>query len=531
MIATELTPTSVEDLEVFVNPCNLRRDLHVFVDYLQDRTVKRLHRSNSLSKGDATRLAKLMTDPDALEEVQAEEDSQWVDYVDRLALTLGFVSYDTEGIYAGYTSVEPSFPDNYITANTEKYRQYLESSLEEQEHWLLNTLIQKYRDGSNEFYETSVVGKLQGFSSFGSAVGVMPTLNFADIRRFLFNILRGCESGVWYSTASLIQYLKTRHPFFLIPEDPKVSRGGREEGRYANFYESKRSWGNEIKIAESDPDAVERVEGRYVERFLESIPLIMGYVDVAYRREPYKGLFPEMNQLQAFKVNERFLHVMEGKIPAPRVSVQPNFEIHVESELYPAQALSQLTPLAEVVTEDKLIILKLQKQRVLSQLTRVNNLDVIGLLKDLSGRELPQNIRMELEEWAGHSDVFTLYEGVALLEGDEHLPEADPFTLESISPTIRIVRPPDQLFDQLEKAEMVPLWVKHPQSTLSPLPEKARTIFAKGSQVAKPKPKTKEAVILRRETTITLHFQHKGVVALNNEGPLGCHGRSSTLIM
>jgi len=90
MIATELTPTSVEDLEVFVNPCDLRRDLHVFVDYLQNHSVKRLHRSNNLSKGDATRLAKLMTDPDALEEVQAEGDSQWVDYVDGMTLTLGF---------------------------------------------------------------------------------------------------------------------------------------------------------------------------------------------------------------------------------------------------------------------------------------------------------------------------------------------------------------------------------------------------------------------------------------------------------
>ena len=44
-------------------------------------------------------------------------------------------------------------------------------------------------------------------------------------------------------------------------------------------------------IHESDPDGFERVEGRYVERFLESIPLVLRYVDVAYERKPSNAPF------------------------------------------------------------------------------------------------------------------------------------------------------------------------------------------------------------------------------------------------
>lgn len=129
---------------------------------------------------------------------------------------------------------------------------------------------------------------------------------------------------------------------------------------------------------------------------------------------------------------------------------------------------------------------------------------MIALLQGLSHRELLQNIRIELEEWAGHSEVFTLYTGVALLEGDDDLPTADPFTVESISPRIRIVRSPGRLSAALEEAELVPLRVKHRASALAPLPEKARTIFATGAQVARPK--EKQVVTLRRAVAITLHL-------------------------
>ncbi len=93
-----LKPVDVSKLDIVTNRRELRRDLHVFVEYIDSCTVKRAHRDNSLSKADSKRLAKLMTDPGADEEVKQKGYSVWVDLIDRMTLNLGFVDYDTEKI-------------------------------------------------------------------------------------------------------------------------------------------------------------------------------------------------------------------------------------------------------------------------------------------------------------------------------------------------------------------------------------------------------------------------------------------------
>jgi len=76
------------------------------------------------------------------------------------------------------------------------------------------------------------------------------------------------------------------------------------------------------------------------------------------------------------------------------------------------------------------------------------NLDVIKLLKHMSGKNLPQNVVTELEEWAGQSDRFTLYDGFGLLEGNVKLAMIDSFTVEHIAPNLRIVKKQNQLFSR-----------------------------------------------------------------------------------
>ena len=511
----ELPPTdplkgtcSVAGLDVWPNPCDPRRDLHVFVRYVQEREVKRSHRGNDLGKADSLRLAKLMTDSGAVAGVQETGGSRWVDFVDGLALKLGFVSYDTAGTYVGYSSSEPSFPDNYVQFNAAKYQQFVLSSLAAQERTLSEALIGEREGGQSEFYTTSVLGRLGGFSAWGCAIGVVPMLDFVAIRRFLLNLLpQVCAVGKWYSTAALVQYLKAHHPYFLIPQQPRYKdQWGRQQGRYGNFHESKDTWGYEINISDSDPDAFERVEGRYVERFLEGLPLTLGYVDVAYAPQPYAGVYPAINHLRALRVNNRLLRALAGDIPPPRVTVQPNFEVYVESEFYPAHVLAQLLPLGELVSADVTTILKLQKERVAAQLAQSEQLDVGALLTRLAGRELPQNVAWELAEWGRHAEKFTLYRGFALLEGDEDLPAADPFTVERIAPGIRIVHSPAALFSRLEEAELAPLRVTHAPASLSRLPAAARTVFVRPAPAVKPTPREKEPAVLLRHTTIRLHF-------------------------
>ena len=77
-------------LELCTRRPDLRRDLHVFVAYVREREIKRGHRDNAIPKADARRLAKLMSDPAADNEIVEMGCSTWLDFVDACALSLEF---------------------------------------------------------------------------------------------------------------------------------------------------------------------------------------------------------------------------------------------------------------------------------------------------------------------------------------------------------------------------------------------------------------------------------------------------------
>ena len=328
----------------------------------------------------------------------------------------------------------------------------------------------------------------------------MPTLKFPEARLFLLDVLKNCPPNEWLSVESLIAHLKTSHPDFLIPNKmPKADKWGHETTRYGNFHEGKDSWShNDKPIPDDAPDGFERVEGRYVERFLENIPLTMRFVDVAYNPAPYKGLLPSRGMLKAFRVNERFLRLMNGKESQPRLTVQPNFDVVIESDFYPAKIIRQVAALGEEVSSPNsghsayVGIFQLKKTLVAAEQIRQPNLDAITLLEKLGERGLPANVKVELEEWAGHADQFTLYEGFSLLESVDEIPEADKFTVERIAPTLRLVHASEKLFSTLEVNSRVPLRVLHSADGFAPLAESTVSLFPKASAVEeadrKPRP-------------------------------------------
>ncbi|MEM7125030.1 MAG: hypothetical protein AAF702_01810 [Chloroflexota bacterium] len=519
---------SVSNLNVFDNTFDLRRDLHLFMDYVSSREIKRTHRSNQLPKADTKRLAKLMdVESVALEEIAEHGSSGWVDTVDELALSLGFIDYDVKGVYAGYSSQSPSFPDNYIEFNQDKYEEFLQKRLGQQERTLFNCVMDL---AHNEFFTYSVLGTLRPFTSRGSATGVMPTLDFTKIRAFLLDELDELEGGVWYSTANWIAHIKRTNPYFLIPKKPKYKAyRGKSPVRYGNFYESEKEWGYDYgrdAIPDNAPNGFERVEGRYIERFLEGIPLLLRYIDVAYRRESYKGLYPTMGQLAAFRVNKHFLQFMRGELGKPRVTVQPNYEVHIESAIFPGYTLSKLKPLGDIVADDTVIVLKLDKRKVAAEAAADENLDVVKLLTDMSDRELPQNIQVELRDWVSQSEKFVLYSGFGLLESSrKRVKAADPFSAEPINENVRLVRNPHKLYLALEEAEYFPLLIRHTDEKLRVLPKQARTVFRTergsksgrqggGKTRGKGKPKSKPELKIKQHTLITLHLPDKETLAV-----------------
>jgi len=333
-------------------------------------------------------------------------------------------------------------------------------------------------------------------------------IDYHQARSFLLKELAKFESGVWYRTASLVAYFKKNHPYFLIPKKVNYQpRRGDKVTRYGNFRESEKLRGHYNNVIPDDaPDGFERVEGRYIERFLEGLPLLLGYVDVAYNPGRYEGLYPHRDYLQAFRINDLLHQVVQRQIPKPRVTVQPNYEIHVESLLYPSQMLDKLGQLGDVVSTGTVTVLKLDKRKVTEQVIADETLDVVQLLTELSDRPLPQNIRMELEEWAGQSDKFLLYDGFGILETNQkRLPIADPHTVEMIDDKIRLVKLPLTLYDTLEAAERIPLKIRHMDDGFKTLPTQAKTLF-RTQKEAKAKPKTKTELTLRKRTLTTLHF-------------------------
>ncbi len=505
-------------LRIFSNSRDLLHDLFTYLDYVGSRSIKRMTRSNEIPRADMQRLAKLLNIAPPEKDDWMYARQHWIDFVDELALRLGLVSYDIKGKYRGYTSSEPSFIENYIIVNETNLQKFFELSPAAQEKRLLETLIHaksfgNYDNYNNEFFQDSVLGELDHFSLRGSGTGLMPTLNFPKIRLFLLDVLKNLPAGQWFSTESLIAWLKSNHPYFLIPQNaPKKDRWGHEIGRYDNFYEGKDQWNPQSKtVPPNAPDAFERVEGRYVERFLENIPLTLRFVDVAYGPNPYTGLYPSRGQLKAFRINERFLRLMSGEIAAPKVTVQPNFEVIIESDFYPAAIISQVAALGEQVSDPNsghgayVGIFRLIKASVAAAQVENPDLDVIDLLKTLSGRDLPPNVQIELDEWTGHADQFTLYEGFALLESVDELPDADTFTVERITPTLRLVRDPEKLFSRLETFGHVPMRVAHGSADFFPIADTAVSVFPKESAWAKAQ-ETAKQVRVRRIVTVSYQF-------------------------
>ncbi len=497
----------VTDLEVFANPADLRQDLHALVDYARSHEIKRGHRTNLVPRGHQERLAKLMSDPALAGQMDADGSSAWIEHVDQVCLALKLISYDTEGVYAGYSSAEPSFPDNYIKLNEQRYEHFLRLSLPEQEEAFLELHLGDLVQGGNEFFNRGPLSRLDQFDAWGSATGVVPTIPFAKVRRHLLHLLARCPSGVWLSTASLIEHLRQNDPWFLIPKEvPAAAKNGAgARGRYGNFIERKRGdWGNRDSISNRDPEGFAKVEGRYVERFLEGIPLVLGYTEVAYLKrkreseiEPSRGLVP------AFRVTERLRRAMRKDIPAPKVTVLPNFEIHVESPFFPAQTEALLRPLSDLAQRGVVSVFKLTKPKVAATLAAHPEQKPTETLEALSGRPLPANVREELDDWAGHSEKLILYEGFGLLEGQRQTGGMDRFVIEPISPTLALVREPEELYQSLEATEQVPTRIRHADQALT-APAGLKSCLA--PTTTPQRPPGKKALKLKRSIQTTLWF-------------------------
>ena len=505
----KLEEANPKNLMTVINPNDVRKDLHVFACYCRDYEIKRAHRDNSLPKVHLTRLAKMMSNPRLIQVVKENGSTRWIDFIDRLNLDLGFIDYATKGIYAGYTSREPSYPDNYIDFLDNTYDHYLNQSLQGQEDQILETLVNRADPCLSEFFVGHPLSTLNSFSRFGCATGVVKKINFSKIRSYLLELMANCRVGVWYRTASLIEYLKRHNPFFLISNKIPFKKSEYTQDRYHNFHEAKpNDHYNRFPIRENSKDRFERVEGRFVERFLEGIPLTMGYVEVAYSDEK-DTVYPSINKLQAFRVTDRGACALNQAIKEADISLLPNYEIHIDSLFYPAGRLHPLLELCDVVQEGPHTVLKLVKKKVVKKCAADTELNVIDLFQESGIRAIPANVKQELAAWAGHADNFVVYQGFGLLEGKISKDTADRFAAVSIAADTHIVRKPQNLFNHLEQDQKVPTYVKHSDRAFRSLGDTVHTKFNAQRRAKKPGRRKKRRFTLKRTVHLILEFPDK----------------------
>ena len=157
-------------------------------------------------------------------------------------------------------------------------------------------------------------------------------------------------------------------------------------------------------------------------------------------------------------------------------------------------------------------IFQLKKPAVAAALVRQPDLDVIALLKNLCGRDLPGNVQIELDEWAGHADQFTLYEGFSLLETADLPLELEKYRSEKITASLSLMRSSEKVFATLEVLARVPLRIKHAGDGFVPLPEDTESVFPKEIAVDDTQKEARPVMVAR---VITISYRFPDEVSFN----------------
>lgn len=508
-----LETTTISGLEIESNICDLHYDIAQYIKYIKNRNVKRSSKNNLLLKGDVVRLSKLMSGQELGSNDFQAEDFHYPSFIDSISYAMDFVNFDVTSRY-----YDSTFPENYITIKGNNYQQHINTPLQEQEEKILNLLNSKGSRDENEFVCQSPLGILDHFRSYNIG-DIVNTIDFTKVRLFLFDLLSNLEVNTWYSVKSFIEYLKFHHPYFLIPRQPEIIKTKSYmqkdlfDNRYAGFsdaYEHKN-----YQLDTSYKDIFERVEGRYIERFLEFIPFLLGYIELAYNSGDLKKHRPTIGRLGAFRITPRFFNLINKNIQEPKIVVQPNFEISIESDIYPVSIMSQLESIGHLIKKDILSQIKLDKNKVIQKVAKEQDFDPIKYLSSIISSILPTNVQTELEEWCIHSDAFILYNNAGILESSFKFPNTEKFITQQINKKFDIVKDSQGLIDELEYNQTIPIKkIKHKDNKFLELSGEYNSIIAKSTKLNKKASDNLEKINLDRFNLIKLVFVHDKDFAL-----------------
>lgn len=429
---------------------DVQRDLYRLVQYVARKPFSLTARDLDVPKGARDDLAKVLEGTHG-HRASREGYHGWPVFLLNTARRLGFCTPPMPAPDPAnpYRTIDPESPQ--VAVLTAPWAQYLASPQLNKAERLQDTLVHSQR---NEFFFGSFYVPGERFDYRGSAVGPASRMDLPRIRKTLLKWLGNLEPNVWYLFDSLVERLQADHPHLIMdpstrepdrqsksalsswewdcrvaqrkksPKPPKPEM--RLEDLYGNFVEHKRAdrWhqsGNQL--TEQTPNVFRRVEGRYLEYFLSQIPYLLGYVDLALRQLPgnERGeVLPELGSLAAVRLTTRGKQILtqDARLNEIKATTLPNFEIVIESSLFPDKFLSEIEVFCTVVDlSGPMYRLKLDKKKTLATVAaNPDQAAPLAVLRRWSSNDVPGNVAVELETWGQKAESFVVYQGFELLE-------------------------------------------------------------------------------------------------------------------
>ena len=507
---------TADTFDIRISDPNSLMWLHAYMDYLMEREIKRTYRGNHIPDPDYKRICICVGQKDT------PGNREKINEADRMAYAIGWIKYDKEGSY-GYSSEERLYRNNIIYLDKKVYQQYLAIKSDDHRY---NTLVKCFYSGytpkhnelfDQDYYGAGVLNKFH-FDRYGYGREVLENIQFDQVRLTLITYLSKFTPGKWYTTQSFIEAIEKQEPYFFIPKNHKVSRYNPDKSRYADFYESSISGDYQKRaIDEKDLDAFQRVEGRFVERFLESLPYTLGWVELAYTKKCPDDVLPSYGHLQAFKITPILDMLYKQSVPAPRVTLLPNYEMTVEGLYYPVTLMHQLAQLGDINHQGTVSQVTLNKDKIIKLSAAQPELDIVLMLKKITHQSLPHNVETDLSEWCQQGEAFTLYNEVVLFESPYSHDCLKEHLVKNIAKGVFMVSDDQKLAAKLDKAQDVSLIINHSNDAFTLLPKSYNTRLPKVGvkQVKKKQPKRK--IKLKKQTHVSYDFLDKEAFQLIKE--------------
>lgn len=395
---------SVEGLVIeTMSPRSLRGDVFRLCRHLADAPVQLTRQERRIPMPRLRRLSALMSVEEELDRVSY--DTSWAVLVARVARELGLIHFD-ERKAARRMKLRPR-----------KWQAYLSRSDMEREQALLEALMQIL---PNEFYEPSPVVRSTRFDGAGRERFASAGLDRPAVRRAILAELSGLDAGRWYDFPSLVAHFKSRLPNLILDHTRRPSRPAADQDFYARFRETTTEGRREIHS--SMKDAYERVEGRYLAFFLETLPLILDLVELAFRPDrPGDGSCSPrgVGRLQAFRLTRRGKAILAGDTSYEfrrALIILQDFDVHLEMPDFSEEPLLALEPYVALERVGHVYRGKLTRKQISKASLAGRDLDqFLDFLRQEAKEPIPQNVRHELREWATGTEKVVLYDGVGLL--------------------------------------------------------------------------------------------------------------------